>query len=128
MASCVGGSWVYQGHRGTLEALSAMVKPGGLVLAGEPFWKIAPDPEYLRLTEQHAESYGSHASNVQTGVDLGLTFLYTIVSADDDWDRYEGLQSQAAEPLLATMRKNRDAYLRWGRDCLGWALYLFTKP
>ncbi len=141
MASCIGGSWVYQGHRGTLEALSKMVRPGGLVLVGEPFWKINPDPEYLRQTEQEAESYGSHSSNVQTGVDLGLTFLYSIVSAEDDWDRYEGLQSQAAEryaaahpddpdveALLATMRKNRDAYLRWGRDCLGWALYLFSKP
>jgi SAM-dependent methyltransferase len=140
MASCIGGSWIYQGHRGTLEALSKMVRPGGLVLVGEPFWKSPPDPEYLRLTEQEAESYGSHASNVQTGVDLGLTFLYSAVSTEDDWDRYEGLQWQAAEryvaaypddpdveALLGTVHKNRDAYLRWGRDCLGWALYLFSK-
>ena len=118
-----------------------MVKPGGLVLVGEPFWKILPDPEYLRLTEQEADSYGPHSNNVQTGVDLGLKFLYSVVSTGDDWDRYEGLQWQAAERyvaahpddpdvevLLRTMRKNRDAYLRWGRDCLGWALYLFSTP
>ena len=141
MASCIGASWVYQGHKGTLDALKNMVKPGGLVLAGEPFWKVPPEPEYLELTEQEAGAYGSHASNVQTGVDLGLTFLYAIVSSKDDWDRYEGLQLQAAEryaaahpddpdteALLTTMRKNRDAYLRWGRDCLGWAIYLFSVP
>jgi len=59
----------------------------------------------------------------------------------DDWDRYEGLQWQAAEryaadhpddpdvePLLQTSRGQRDAYLRWGRECLGWAMYLFRKP
>jgi len=139
MASCIGASWIYQGHQGTLEALKKMVKPGGLVLTGEPFWKIPPEPEYLKLTEQEAGSYGSHSSNVQVGVDLGLAFLYSIVSSEDDWDRYEGLQCQAAEryaaahpddpdagALIKTMRKNRDAYLRWGRDCLGWAMYLFS--
>ena len=33
-----------------------------------------------------------------------------------------------AEVLLDTTRKNRDAYLRWGRDCLGWGMYLFSAP
>jgi SAM-dependent methyltransferase len=141
LASCVGASWVFQGHRGTLEAMIRMVQPGGLVLVGEPFWRTQPDSEYLKLTGQAAGHYGNHRSNVQTGVDLGLSFLYTVVSNEDDWDRYEGLQWQAAEryatahpddpdveELLRTSRKNREAYLRWGRDCLGWAMYLFRKP
>jgi SAM-dependent methyltransferase len=141
MASCIGGSWVYHGHQNTLEALKKMVRPGGLVLVGEPFWRVPPEPEYLKMTGQEAESFGSHSSNVQAGVDLGLTFLYTIVSSEDDWDRYEGLQWQAAEryaaaqpedpdveALLRTIRQNRTAYLRWGRDCLGWAVYLFSSP
>ena len=141
LASCIGASWIYQGHEGTLEALSRMVRPGGLVLVGEPFWRTEPDPEYLKLTGQGADHYGTHASNVQTGVNLGLSCLYTAVSNQDDWDRYEGLRWQAAEryaaahpddpdveELLQTSNKNRDAYLRWGRDCLGWAMYLFRKP
>lgn len=141
MASCIGASWVYGGHKSTLEALMGMVKPGGLVLAGEPFWRIPPEPEYLQLTGQEAGSFGSHSRNVQDGVDLGLRFLYAIVSSEDDWDRYEGLQWQAAErhaaahpddpdaeTLLSTVCRNRDAYLRWGRDCVGWAVYLFGAP
>lgn len=141
LASCVGASWIYEGHRGTLEALGGMARPGGLVLVGEPFWRTEPDPDYLELTGQTADLCGAHWSNVQTGVDLGLSLLYTVVSSEDDWDRYEGLQWQAAErhaathpddpdveELLQTSHKNRDAYLRWGRDCLGWAMYLFRKP
>lgn len=141
MASCIGASWIFGGHRGTLEALNKMVRAGGLVLAGEPFWRKEPDPEYLELIGQHADLCESHMGNVQTGVDLGLSFLYSVVSSEDDWDRYEGLQWQAAEryavansddpdaeELLLTSRKNRDAYLRWGRGCLGWALYLFRTP
>jgi len=74
-------------------------------------------------------------------VDLGLTLLCSVVSSEDDWDRYEGLQWQAAEryaaahpddpdaeALLNAVRKDRDGYLRWGRDCLGWAMYLFSAP
>lgn len=141
LACCIGGSWVFKGHKGTLEALCGMVRPGGLVLVGEPFWKRAPNPDYLQLSGQTADLYESHWGNVRIGVDLGLSLLYTVVSNDDDWDRYEGLQWQAAEryaadhpddpdvkPLLQTLRNNRDAYLQWGRDCLGWAMYLFQKP
>jgi len=141
LVSCMGGSWIYQGHKGALEALGKMAQPGGLVLVGEPFWKTEPHPEYLELTGQEADMCGTHRSNVQTGVELGLSLLFTVVSNEDDWDRYEGLQWQAAEryaaahpddpdvkPLLETSNKNRDAYLGWGRDCLGWALYLFRMP
>lgn len=140
LASCIGGSWIYEGHAGTLAALAEMVQPGGLVLVGEPFWRTDPDPHYLELIGQDDNLFGTHSNNVQNGVDLGLSFLYAVVSGQDDWDRYEGLQWQAAEryaaanpddpdvePLLETSRKNRDAYLRWGRDCLGWAMYLFQK-
>ena len=49
LASCIGASWRYRGHNGTLEALSAMVQPGGLVLVGELFWRAEPDPDYLKL-------------------------------------------------------------------------------
>jgi len=141
LASCIGASWVYQNHAGTLKALKEMVRPGGLVLVGEPFWRNEPDPEYLKLVGYHRGLCGSHAENVKTGEDLGLSFFYSMVSSHDDWDRYEGLQWQAAqrhsaahpddpdvEALLRVSRSHRDAYLRWGRDCLGWALYLFGKP
>jgi SAM-dependent methyltransferase len=141
LASCIGGSWIYNGHKGALEALARMTQPGGLVLAGEPYWRTAPPPDYLQQAGLEAGMFGTHADNVQTGVDQGLSLLYTVVSSEDDWDRYEGLQWQAAEryaadhpddpdvePLLQTARRNRDAYLRWGRDCLGWAMYLFRKP
>jgi SAM-dependent methyltransferase len=141
LASCLGGSWIFGGHKGTLEALAGMAEPGGLVLVGEPYWKREPAPEYLEMTGLTFEQQGSHPGNVQAGVDLGLAFLYSVVSSQDDWDRYEGLQWQAAErhavgtpedtdneALLNRARSGRDAYLRWGRDCLGWAMYLFRKP
>ena len=71
----------------------------------------------------------------------GLVHVYSIVSTDDEWDRYEGLQWLASEryvrehpddsdnqELLDKMHAARNRYLRWGREELGWATYLFLKP
>jgi cyclopropane fatty-acyl-phospholipid synthase-like methyltransferase len=47
VALCIGASWVYGGHRGTIQALKQMVKPDGLILVGEPFWLKEPSDAYL---------------------------------------------------------------------------------
>jgi hypothetical protein len=86
-------------------------------------------------------SFGTHAENVEAGEAEGLVPLLALVSTGDDWDRYETLQwrataryadSQPDDPDLAEVvtrvAKNRHAYVTWGRDMLGWALYLFQKP
>lgn len=138
LAMCIGASWVFGGHAETLQALKRAVRSGGLVVAGEPFWRREPDAEYLATTGQTAASFGTHASNVADGIELGMAFLYAVVSNEDDWDRYEGLQWRAAErylkehpadhdaaEIVARQREHRDLYLRWERDAIGWAMYLF---
>lgn len=137
---CLGASWVFGGHAGTLRALTGWVRPGGLVLVGEPYWIREPEPEYLAAAGMSRDAFLTHAGNVQAGLEQGLTFLYAWVSSQDDWDRYEMLQCQAAEryarehpedpdvpELLRRVRAGRDRYLRWGRETLGWAAYLFMK-
>ncbi len=138
LASCIGASWVFGGHARTLDALAGMVKPGGWVIAGEPYWLKEPSQDYLEAAEVAREDFGSHASNAQAGEQRGLDLVHTIVSSLDDWDRYEGLQWYAADeyarshpddPDLAEVvervRGAKAAYLRWGRDTLGWAIYMF---
>lgn len=138
VAVCLGASWIWGGHRGTLRVLREVARPGGLVLVGEPHWRRAPDPAYLAAAGFAADTFGTLAENAMAGADEGLTLLYVAVSAEADWDRYELLQLRAAErharstpddpdlpELLARIRADVDAYLRWGRDALGWAVYLF---
>ena len=138
LASCVGASWIFGGHTGTLEALMNMVKPGGWVIVGEPFWLQEPSQDYLTAAGITKEAFGSHYSNAQAGQKRGLNLVHTIVSSKDDWDRYEGLQWYATaeyarnhpdDPdlpeLLERVNKERELYLRWGRNTIGWAIYLF---
>jgi len=141
LATCIGASWVYKGHRGTLSALKTMTKPDALILVGEPFWLKDPDDAYLVAENLTRDMFDTHYENVLVGEDEGLFPLYTMVSSQDDWDRYETLQWYAAEKyardnpddpdvseILTRVAHGRTNYLHWGRDTLGWAMYLFRKP
>ena len=142
LAMCIGASWVFEGHRGTLRALKGMAHPGGLILVGEPFWMREPGDEYLAEPEvPKREEFADHHGNVVVGEEEGLAPLYTSVSNQDDWDRYITLQWYAADEfarahpddpdvpeILAKQEHSREVYLKWERDTLGWAMYLFRKP
>jgi ubiquinone/menaquinone biosynthesis C-methylase UbiE len=140
LASCIGASWVFKGHRGTLRALKGMAAPGGYVMVGEIFQLQEPDPEYLAFDGLTRGFCASHFENVRAGEEEGLVPLYAAVSSGDDWDRYETLQWHAVaewaaanpnDPDLPEVRDKqthaREVYLRWQRETLGWALYLFKK-
>jgi SAM-dependent methyltransferase len=141
VASCFGASWIWGGHAGTLAALARWTRPGGVVVVGEPYWIREPSPEYLKAAGLERASFDTHPGNIAIGEQQGLRILHTVVSSTDDWDRYEGLQWYATElhahahpedpdndDLRARVREHRESYLRWGRDELGWAVYLFLKP
>jgi SAM-dependent methyltransferase len=138
---CLGASWIHAGHAGTLRFLQGATRPGGQILVGEPYWIREPDPAYLQAAGFRADEFGTHAGNVQSGVDAGLEPLLALASNGDEWDRYETLQWRAAarwasanptDPDVATVlervERSRREYLTWGRDTLGWALYLFRRP
>lgn len=141
LTMCIGASWVWKGFAGTLEALKRITKPAGLIAVGEPFKLKQPEPEYIAAEGDFAANLVTHHDNYRMGLEAGLIYLYSISSAPDDWDRYTGLNNRAAElyaaehpedpdvpELLERMRQATDKYLRWGRDTVGWAVYLFRKP
>jgi len=90
LVACIGASWIYGGHRGTLKALNGMAAPGSWVVVGEPYWRQDPLAEYLEAIGEKRSTYGTHCENVEAGQELGLELVYTLVSNQDDWDRYEG--------------------------------------
>ena len=140
LVACIGASWIYGGHKETLKALKEMTAPGSWVVVGEPYWRQEPAAEYLEAIGEERRSFGMHYENGEVGQELGLELVYTLVSNPDDWDRYEGLQWYAAtewadehpdDPdtgeLLKRVGENRANYLRWGRDTIGWSIYVFKK-
>lgn len=140
LVACIGASWIYGGHRGTLKALKGMAARESWIVVGEPYWRQEPVGEYLEAIGEERSGYGTHYENVEVGREHGLEVAYTLVSSQDDWDKYEGLQWYAAEEwasehpedpdveeVLKRVRENKVAYLRWGRETLGWAIYVFKR-
>ncbi|WP_261133553.1 cyclopropane-fatty-acyl-phospholipid synthase family protein [Bacillus sp. Marseille-Q3570] len=137
---CLGATHALGNYRLTLEKMSEVVKPGGYLLVGEGYWKKEPEAAYLEALGATKEELLTHHANIEAGVDLGLIPMWAHVTSEDEWDAYEWLYSSSMEkyclenpddPDVAAMRdrirKWRSTYLRWGRDTLGFGLYLFYK-
>jgi SAM-dependent methyltransferase len=137
---CVGSTEAFGTYREALRALAEMVRPHGRMLVGERFWRRHPHPDYLDLLELEVGDLLDHPRNVRAGEEAGLVPICTAVSTEDEWDRYEQLHVRAvlryadehpedpeAEAMRIRMRRWLEGYEHWGRDTLGFGLYVFQK-
>lgn len=141
VVACIGASHACGGYRAALRTLLERVKPGGYVLMGEGYWRREPAPEYLAaLGGATRDELTDHAGNVLIAMDAGLIPMYAAASSPDEWDDYEGLYARSierhlinhpddpdAEEMGRRIREWRQNYLQYGRDTLGFGLYLFAK-
>ena len=138
---CIGSTHALGGLESTIQTLKRLVKKNGYILIGEGYWKQTPSAEYLEALGGADESEcKSHADTVKAGEDLGLIPLWSYVANEDDWDDYEWLYSSSIEnyclenpddpdfeAMLERIRTWRQTYLKWGRDTLGFGLYLYRN-
>lgn len=136
LTACVGGSHIFGGFAPTVRRLRGATKPGGHVLVGDVYWRRDPPDEYLEVLGSKRSDHSDHAGTAAAGVGEGLTLVYTAVASEDDWDHFEGrfwsrrlrAASEAGdEPAVARVRAWQDAYLLWGRQTMGFGLYLFRR-
>ena len=91
VAACVGATWIGGGVAGTVELLAQSLRPGGMILIGEPYWRQVPPTEdvakgclataisdFLLLPDLLA-SFGS----------LGYDVVEMVLADQNGWDRYE---------------------------------------
>ena len=141
LTAMLGGGGIGGGIAGICTALAGWTRRGGYVLIGEGYWVQPPAPEYLAHLEATDDEFRDHRGNVQAGVDAGLIPLHAFVASPDEWDEYEWKYSRSIEryaleqpgdpdvpAMLERVRRWRDGYLRWGRDTLGFGVYLFHRP
>jgi cyclopropane fatty-acyl-phospholipid synthase-like methyltransferase len=138
---CVGSTHALGGLELTLQSLKRNVKKGGFILVGEGYWRKKPSQAYLGALGGADESeLKKHHENVFMGESMGLVPIWSVVASDDDWDEYEGLYAMSMEKycyenpndpdcysMLNKIRSWKRTYLTWGRDTLGFGLYLFQN-
>lgn len=135
----IGSSHIFDGYLNSISALLPYLKPGGFFLIGDGFWIKQPSKEYLDLIGGEESECGYHYENIEKPEKLGLTYLYSQVASEEDWNRFEGVyflkeELKAADypkekraETLKGLRTFRNAQFKYGRSTMGFGLYLFAK-
>ncbi len=143
VAACVGATWIGGGVVGTIELLAQSLRPGGIILVGEPYWRQLPPTEdvargclahsisdFLLLPELLA-SFGR----------LGYDVVEMVLADQDSWDRYEAakwltmrrwLEANPDDELVKEVRAELSSepgrYAAYTREYLGWGVFaLMTR-
>jgi cyclopropane fatty-acyl-phospholipid synthase-like methyltransferase len=135
---CIGSTHAAGGYLATLKTARRLLRPGGQLLVGEGYWKRPPSAEYLAFLQMTAQEHSSHEGNQSTGESEGFELVMCSECSPEEWDAYEDqytrnveeyVKANESDPdaaaMLRRIRPWREAYLRWGRDTLGFGLYLF---
>jgi len=105
---------------------------------GEPYWRTWPLPEDFEPRDPRRDGdWLPLAETVARAESAGVEVVSIIASSEDDWDRYESLhwlaldewlaenpEDPQADEFRAVGREYREAYLRWERALLGWAIFV----
>lgn len=139
---CIGAGAPFGLFADVAKRMSSLVRPGGLLLLGECYWKQAPAPGYLQFLGVDRGIYSSHEGNLALASQLRLMPLWSTVSSDQEWDAYEELYQQNVERYVAENPTDPDGpamlervrlwnrmYRGHGRGTLGFGFYLLqTQP
>jgi hypothetical protein len=134
----VGASWIAGGVAGTIELLARSLRPGGIILIGEPFWRELPPTEdvakgclagsisdFLQLPEFLASF--DH---------LGYDVVEMVLADQESWDRYEAAKwftmrrwldanpdDEFANVVRARLSSEPGRYAAYTREYLGWGVF-----
>lgn len=138
VAACLGATWIGGGVAGTIELLAESLRPGGIILIGEPYWRQLPPTEdvakgclagstadFLTLPQRLA-SFGH----------LGYDVVEMVLADQDSWDRYEAAtwltmrrwleanpDDDFATDVRAKLTSEPERYAAYTREYLGWGVF-----
>ncbi len=142
VAACIGATWIGNGVTGTVALLERSLRPGGLLLIGEPYWRAEPESQQA-VEASHASSVEEFATLpglVELFAELGYDLVEMVLADEDSWDRYRAAQwlnlrtwldanpdDELASELRAELDRAPLEYVRFGRRLLGWGVFALKK-
>ncbi len=137
IASCIGATWIGNGLVGTLQLMLRALKPGGLLLVGEPYWIEPPPDEAYAMMGMGREDYVSLLETLERIHSVDLELVEMVLANQDSWDRYEAahwwtqyewLKQHPDDPLAPALREmyehGQREYFTYGRRYLGWGVFV----
>ncbi|MGW6061794.1 SAM-dependent methyltransferase [Streptomyces sp. NPDC055189] len=138
LAACVGATWIGGGVAGTVELLDKSLRPGGLMLIGEPYWRQeVPDQETARACHAGGkDDFLLLPELIEQFGDLGYDVVEMVLADQDSWDRYQAAQwlnmrrwldanpdDELAAEVRAELTTGPASYARYAREYLGWGVF-----
>ena len=137
VVSCIGATWIGGGVGGTVALLQPSLRPGGLMLIGEPFWLAEPPTDAyaaLHLTPDECTSLAGTADRLAAA---GVEVVEMVLADQDSWDRYVAAQwwtldawlranpnDPAVPEVRAFLEDGRRSHLAYQRQYLGWGVFV----
>jgi len=138
VAACLGATWIGGGLAGTIELLTHSLRPGGIILVGEPYWRtLPPTQEVARRCLAHAMSDFLVLPELLASFGrLGYDVVEMVLADQDSWDRYEAAQwltmrrwleanpdDEMAAEVRARLTSEPERYAAYTREYLGWGVF-----
>jgi len=138
VAACVGATWIGGGVAGTIQLLAQSLKPGGIILIGEPYWLQIPG------TEEIAQGCGAGVSadfftlpeQIAAFAELGYDVVEMVLADQEGWDRYEAAKwltmrrwlaanpdDDYAPEIRSHLSQEPKRYVTYTREYLGWGVF-----
>ncbi len=139
VAACVGATWIAGGVAGSIELLAKSLKPGGMILIGEPWWRQVP------ATEEIAQACGVSSRAdfltlpglVASFDEFGYDIVEMVLADQEGWDRYEAakwltmrrwLEANAeddfADEVRAELTIAPKRHVTYAREYFGWGVFV----
>jgi SAM-dependent methyltransferase len=133
VAACIGATFIWHGFRPTILEMKDALQPNGKLVIGEPYWlKDSVPKEFAEKQSVYHED-----EILEIIREEGFDLEYLVRANTDDWDRYEtgnwiGLlrwldenpKHQERSEVIKHLHESQNEYLRYGREYMGWALYV----
>ncbi len=137
VVSCIGATWIGNGLLGTLALMKPALKPGGLLLVGEPYWIETPPVAAYAALGVGADDYLSLDGTLDRIESAGAELVELVLASLEGWDRYVAPQWAAIHDFLSAhpndpeapalrewVRSSRRSYLQYGRRYFGWGVFV----
>ncbi|EIY4985568.1 class I SAM-dependent methyltransferase [Klebsiella quasipneumoniae] len=137
VAACVGATWIGGGVSGTVALLEKSLKPGGIMLIGEPYWLKCPTDEIARgCGATSVADFLTLPALVGHFDTLGYDVIEMVLADQEGWDRYiaatwltmrrwlvNNSHDELASYVRAELTASPKRHVSCTRDYLGWGVF-----
>jgi SAM-dependent methyltransferase len=137
VVSCIGATWIGGGLAGTIGLMRPALRPGGLLLVGEPYLTEPPPEAAFAALEIEPGEFTSLVGMLDRFEAAGTSLVEMVLADGDGWDRYAAEQwwtvsrwldahgdSPDAPAMRDFLQRNRRSHLEYGRRYLGWGVFV----